>query len=236
MIPTILVSGCTKGIGLAIVNIFAANGFNVAGCARDKNALQELFTSLTLKYPNQQFLMETCDVSKAETLKIFAENVLKEFKTIAVLVNNAGVFLPGTILTEPEGALELQFQTNVASAYYLCQIIGKNMLGSGRGHIFNICSTASITAYTNGGSYCISKYAMLGLNQVLRQELKDKNIKVTAILPGATLTDSWKGSELPAERFIPSADIAKLVFNAYNLSPQTNVEEILVRPILGDIG
>jgi NADP-dependent 3-hydroxy acid dehydrogenase YdfG len=115
MNPTILVSGCTKGIGLAIVNIFAANGFNVAGCARDKNALQELFTSLTLKYPNQQFLMETCDVSNAELLKIFAENVLKEFKTVEVLVNNAGVFLPGTILTEPEGSLELQLQTNVDS-------------------------------------------------------------------------------------------------------------------------
>jgi NADP-dependent 3-hydroxy acid dehydrogenase YdfG len=77
---------------------------------------------------------------------------------------------------------------------------------------------------------------MLGLNQVLRQELKDKNIKVTAVLPGATLTDSWKGTDLPKERFIPAEDIAKLVYNAYTLSPQTNVEEILVRPILGDIG
>lgn len=236
MNPTILVSGCTKGIGLAIVKIFAHHGFNVAGCARNKADLQALFIDLSASYPKQQFFMEACDVSNTEMLKIFAEDVLKEFKSIHVLVNNAGVFMPGTILDEPENALETQFQTNVASAYYLCQIIGKNMLGSGRGHIFNICSTASITAYTNGGSYCISKYAMLGLNQVLRQELKDKNIKVTAILPGATLTDSWKGSELPAERFIPSEDIAKLVYNAYTLSPQTNVEEILVRPILGDIG
>lgn len=235
MNPTILVSGCTKGIGLAVVNIFAQNGFNVAGCARDKEALQALFIELSTQYPKQRFFMEVCDVSNAEMLKLFAQDVINEFKTIEVLVNNAGVFMPGTILNEPEGALEIQFQTNVASAYYLCQIIGNNMLGSGHGHIFNICSTASITAYTNGGSYCISKYAMLGLNQVLRAELKEKNIKVTAILPGATLTNSWKGTDLPDERFIPSEDIAKLVYNAYTLSPQTNVEEILVRPIKGDI-
>lgn len=235
MNPSILVSGCTKGIGLSIVNIFAKHGFNVAGCARNKSALQSLFIELSTNYPTQKFFMESCDVSNSESIKIFAEDVLKEFKTIDVLVNNAGVFMPGSILSEPEGALEMQFNTNVASAYYLSKTIGNNMVKNGSGHIFNICSTASITAYTNGGSYCISKYAMLGLNQVLREELKEKNIKVTAILPGATLTDSWKGSELPPERFIPSDDIAKLVYNAFTLSPQTNVEEILVRPILGDI-
>lgn len=236
MNPSILISGCTKGIGLAIVNIFSANGFNVAGCARNSSELKLLHTNLTQNYPNQEFFFESCDVSNTESLKQFAKKAIHTFKSIEVLVNNAGIFMPGTIIDEPENALEIQFQTNVASAYYLCQIIGKNMLEAGRGHIFNICSTASITAYTNGGSYCISKYAMLGLNQVLRQELKDKNIKVTALLPGATLTDSWKGTELPDERFIPANDIAKLVYNAYTLSPQTNVEEILVRPIKGDIG
>ena len=236
MNPSILVSGCTKGIGLAIVNIFSANGFNVAGCARNSSELKLLHTNLTQNYPNQEFFFESCDVSNTESLKQFAKKAIHTFKSIEVLVNNAGIFMPGTIIDEPENALEIQFQTNVASAYYLCQIIGKNMLEAGHGHIFNICSTASITAYTNGGSYCISKYAMLGLNQVLRQELKDKNIKVTALLPGATLTDSWKGTELPDERFIPANDIAKLVYNAYTLSPQTNVEEILVRPIKGDIG
>lgn len=236
MNPTILISGCTKGIGLAIVNIFSANGFNVAGCARNNSELKLLHANLTQSYPNQLFFFESCDVSNTASLKQFAQKAIHTFKSIEVLVNNAGVFMPGTIIDEPENALEIQFKTNVASAYYLCQIIGKNMLEAGQGHIFNICSTASITAYTNGGSYCISKYAMLGLNQVLRQELKDKNIKVTALLPGATLTDSWKGTELPEERFIPANDIAKLVYNAYTLSPQTNVEEILVRPIKGDIG
>ncbi|MDZ4666800.1 MAG: SDR family oxidoreductase [bacterium] len=235
MNPTILVSGCTKGIGLAVVWQFAHQGFNVAGCARNEQDLKQLFTQLSMEFPTQQFFMEACDVSNKELLKVFANDVLKEFKQIDVLFNNAGTFLPGTILEEEDGAFEKQFLTNVSSAYYLCRTLAPEMVKQGRGHIFNVCSTASITAYTNGGSYCISKYAMLGLNQVLREELKLKKVKVTAIIPGATLTESWKNSDFPPERFIPATDIAKLVWGAYELSPQTNVEEILIRPIEGDI-
>ncbi|MBP7511411.1 MAG: SDR family oxidoreductase [Bacteroidia bacterium] len=235
MRPTILVSGCTKGIGLSVVWQFAQQGFNVAGCARNEQDLKDLFTQLSMKFPKQQFFMEVCDVSKTELLKVFAADVLNEFKQIDVLFNNAGVFMPGSILEEDEGAFEKQYLTNVSSAYYLCRIIGGHMVKRGFGHIFNVCSTASITSYTNGGSYAISKYAMFGLNQSLREELKTKKVKVTALLPGATLTNSWNGTNLPPERFIPATDIAKLVWNTYDLSPQTNVEEILVRPIEGDI-
>lgn len=233
--PTILVSGCTKGIGLAIVNKFAKEGFNIAGCARSKDDLEQLFTFLATQYPSQQFFMEVCDVSISDQLKTFAVDVLNEFKQVDVLVNNAGVFMPGSILQEDEGVFEKQFLTNVSSTYHLCRIIGSDMVKKGKGHIFNICSTASITAYTNGGSYCISKFAMFGLTQVLREELIEKKIKVTAVLPGATLTDSWKESDLPPNRFIPAEDIAKLVYNAYELSEFTNVEQILVRPLAGDI-
>jgi NADP-dependent 3-hydroxy acid dehydrogenase YdfG len=234
-IPTILISGCTKGIGLAIAKMFAAKGFNVAGCARNPEELKELFTDFSMRYPHQKFFMEVCDVSNKELIKVFAKDVLAEFGKVEVLVNNAGLFLPGSILEETEGDFEKQFLTNVSSTYHLTRVIAPTMVENQAGHIFNICSTASITAYSNGGSYCISKHAMFGLNQVLREELKDKKVKVTAILPGATLTDSWSGTDLPEERFMPADDIAKLVFNAYELSAQTNVEQILVRPILGDI-
>jgi short-subunit dehydrogenase len=233
--PTLLISGCTKGIGLAIALKFAEEGFNIAGCARNENDLKKLFTKLSTQFPKQIFFMEACDVSDTESLKTFAQDALNEFKNIDVLVNNAGVFMPGTILEEEDGAFEKQYLTNVSSAYYLSRLIGRQMVKNKQGHIFNICSTASITAYTNGGSYCISKYALMGMNGVLREELKTKNVKVTAVLPGATLTESWKGSHLPKTRFIPPADIAKLIWAAYDLSEQSNVEEILIRPILGDI-
>jgi short-subunit dehydrogenase len=103
------------------------------------------------------------------------------------------------------------------------------------GHIFTVCSIASLAAYPGGGAYSISKYALLGFTKNLRQELKEHGIKVTAIIPGAVYTDSWKGSGVPEERIMEAEDIARMVFAATQLSPQATVEEILVRPQLGDL-
>ena len=109
------------------------------------------------------------------------------------------------------------------------------MKSSTKPHIFNMCSIASITAYPNGGSYGISKFALLGYTKVLRQELKEQNIKVTAIMPGATWSDSWAGVELPYERLMEAKDIAESVWAAYNLGKSAVVEEIVIRPQLGDL-
>ena len=103
------------------------------------------------------------------------------------------------------------------------------------GHIFNLCSIASIKAYPNGGSYAISKFALLGFSKCLREELKPLGIRVTAVMPGATYTSSWDGVDLPEKRFIPVEDIAETIFSAYKLSGRSVVEEILIRPQLGDI-
>jgi short-subunit dehydrogenase len=104
-----------------------------------------------------------------------------------------------------------------------------------QGHVFNICSIASIKAYPNGGSYAISKFALLGFTKVLREELKEDGIRVTAVLPGATRTSSWDAVPLPEERFMKPEDVADAVFGAYSLSPRSVVEEVLIRPQLGDI-
>ena len=98
-----------------------------------------------------------------------------------------------------------------------------------------MCSIASFTAYANGGSYSISKFAMLGMSKALREELKDKGIKVTAIMPGATLTASWEGVDIPPERFMKSEDVAEATWSAYRMSERSIVEEIVIRPQLGDL-
>jgi short-subunit dehydrogenase len=90
-------------------------------------------------------------------------------------------------------------------------------------------------AYENGGSYSISKFALLGFSKTLREELKTYNIKVTSILPGATLTDSWSGTDLPESRFSKPEDIAELVYTITQLSKFSVVEDIVIRPQLGDI-
>jgi short-subunit dehydrogenase len=109
------------------------------------------------------------------------------------------------------------------------------MITQKSGHIFNICSIASIQPYTNGGSYSISKYAMLGFSKNLREELKPFHIKVTSVLPGATYTDSWAGTGVDEKRIMEAGDVAEMVFAASKLSVQACVEEIILRPQLGDL-
>ncbi|MGB5007050.1 MAG: SDR family NAD(P)-dependent oxidoreductase, partial [Ferruginibacter sp.] len=104
-----------------------------------------------------------------------------------------------------------------------------------KGHIFNICSIASLNAYPNGGAYGISKYAMYGFSKNLREEMKHHGIKVTHVLPGAAFTDSWSGSDIDPKRIMEATDIAKMVYAAAHLSPQACVEEIILRPQLGDL-
>jgi short-subunit dehydrogenase len=154
---------------------------------------------------------------------------------IQVLVNNTGVFIPGEISNEPDGHLETMINTNLYSAYYLTRGVLPMMMHDKDGHIFNICSIASIMPYANGGSYSISKYAMLGMTKVLREEMKPHGIRVTAVLPGATYTASWEGAGLPESRFMKAEDVADAVYGAFTLSPNSVVEEILIRPQEGDI-
>ena len=98
-----------------------------------------------------------------------------------------------------------------------------------------MCSIASLNAYPNGGSYTISKFALLGFSKVLREELKDKGIRVTSVMPGATWSHSWDGADFPEDRLMKSEDIALVVSNAIDLSPNAVVEEIIIRPQLGDL-
>jgi NADP-dependent 3-hydroxy acid dehydrogenase YdfG len=109
------------------------------------------------------------------------------------------------------------------------------MMNQKRGHIFNICSIASLRAYDGGGTYSISKFALNGFSQNLRHEMKPHGIKVTAVFPGAVLTDSWGDFDNSNHRIMEASDIAKMIFAASTLSPQAVVEEITIRPQLGDL-
>ncbi len=232
---TIVITGCTKGIGLAIVNIFAQMGFNIAGCARNHEELSALQLELTKINPKAKHTLLQCDVSQTEDIKAFIDKVAKIYKRIDVLVNNAGTFVPGKVIDEAAGTLEHLLQTNVTSAYYVSRGFLPPMIDAKTGHIFNICSIASLQAYEAGGSYSISKFALLGFSKQLRFELKNHGVKVTAVMPGATLTTSWAGAGLPEERFIKPIDVAKTIKAVYELSSSTDVEEIVIRPQLGDI-
>ncbi len=226
-----VVTGGTKGIGLAIVEKFLTEGFQVFTCGSSETSVNHLKTNSL----NPNLFVSIVDVKVKEEIKSWAEEILIKNGKVDVLVNNAGRFLPGSIDEEEENTFEELMATNLGSAYHTTRAFLPGLKSNLSGHIFNICSTASITAYVNGGSYCISKFGLLGLSKVLREELKPFGVKVTSILPGATYTDSWASSGLPESRFMIPNDIAEMVWAAYSLSDSCVLEELLLRPMLGDI-
>lgn len=235
MNKTAVITGGTKGIGRAILERFAQENFNIITCARKKTELIDLQQHFAKNYPNVLISVFQADLSKKEEVSNFIAFINSIHKNIDVLVNNVGVFEAGQTHNEADGILEKMIETNLYSAYYLTRGLVENMIANQKGHIFNMCSTASIMAYTNGGSYCISKFALYGFTKLLREELKTKGVKVTAILPGATITPSWDGVDLPADRLMPPQDVAEAIWTTYNLSDRTVIEEILLRPQLGDL-
>lgn len=235
MAKRIIVSGGTKGIGKAIVELFARKGYEVVTCSRSKERLEELKKDIETRIPGAKILVFKADLSVKKEVLDFGQFIVGLGGEIEVLVNNTGLFVPGQIQNEADGVLEQMISTNVYSAYHLTRSLLPVLIGQKKGDIFTICSTASFMPYTNGGSYCISKFALYGMNKVLREELKPHGIRVVSVLPGATLTSSWEGVDLPAERFMKPEDVAESIWSAHQLSKNTVLEELLLRPQLGDL-
>jgi short-subunit dehydrogenase len=229
----IVITGASKGLGKAFANVFAPYN-TLLLCARNIEDLTHTANELKEKHPTTTIHIMSADVRKKEDCIGFANWCLQK-GSIDILINNAGSFMPGSIHNEAEGVLETMIETNLYSAYYITQHLLPNMMENKTGHIFNICSIASVQAYSNGGSYSISKFALLGFSKNLREELKPHNIKVTSVLPGAVYTSSWAGSGISPKRIMQDDDISAMVYAASKLSVQACVEEILLRPQLGDL-
>lgn len=231
----VLITGATKGMGRAIAYRFARAGMDVALTARTEADVEALKDALQQEFPNISILASATDVGSQDDIDRLAERIETEWGSLDLLINNAGIFLQDDLLTEPESNLDRSLQVNVYGPYRLCRRLVPMMLQAGKGHIINICSVASKKSFPNAGSYVISKHALLGLTRALRMELLDKHIKVTALLPGATWTASWEGADIPKERIMPVEDIAEAVFACWLMGPSTVVEEMQLRPQLGDV-
>lgn len=185
--------------------------------------------------PDINVFAQVRDLSQKQEAIEFGEAVLNRFSQVHLLVNNAGTFIPGDICTEEDGVLEKLISTNLYSAYHLTRVIVlgviQNEIGKGtRGHIFNISSVAALQAYTNGGSYSISKYAMDGFSKNLREELKPHFIKVSTVNPGATMSDSWRGSNVDQSPDNEAAGYCRLIWTIFTLSPQAVVRKLFSDP------
>ena len=230
-LPSILITGGTRGIGRAVALRFLKEGFRVFTCGSSPVSVE----ALRAEDSSGRLHVEKVNLESKAELLAWIGGIEKICPTLNILVNNAGIFLPGSIETEEEGVFEKLMALNLAASYHTSRACLPMLRKAEKAHIFSVCSTASIMAYPNGGSYCISKFGLLGMTKVLREELKPVGIRVTSLILGAVNTDSWAGAGLPAERFICSEDVAESIFSAWSLAPGSVVEEILMRPQLGDI-
>jgi short-subunit dehydrogenase len=230
-----IITGASKGLGKAIAEKFAGNGYHLYLCSRSEAALNGTAAELRLKYPAVTVKVKAVDLAEKEQTRQFGQWILDQGISLDILVNNAGQFIPGSIHSEADNALEKMIGVNLFSAYHLTRMLLPKMMKERNGHIFNICSIASLQAYPNGGSYSISKFALAGFSKNLREEMKAYGVKVTALYPGAAYTDSWTGSGIDPKRIMEAGDIADMVYMASRLSPQATVEDIVLRPQLGDL-
>ncbi len=230
----VVITGASKGIGRSIAEAFAAEGASLFLCSRNKERLNDTVAELQKKFPKSNISAKPVDLSIKGETKEFANWCLQS-GVPDILINNAGDFMPGGVCDEPEGTLEKMIAVNLYSAYHLTRAILPKMIEAKGGHIFNMCSVASLHAYKNGGSYSISKFALAGFSKNLREELKEHHIKVTAVYPGAVMTDSWSGFDNSDNRIMLAEDVAKIILAASKLSPQAVVEDIVLRPLLGDL-
>ena len=214
----------------AIVARFLREGSTVVACARGAAGLAEL----KAEFPEVDCF--PCDMRDGAAVDALARDVQARHGAVDLLVNNAGAYQPGQIATEDDDALMEMLQANLFGAYRLTKRVVPAMVARRSGMVINVCSTASIAAYPNGGSYSIAKHALHGFSRNLREEMKPHGVRVVALLPGATLTASWEGVPLPPERLMPAEDVATMAWTAWSLSARSVVEDIVMRPQRGDIG
>ena len=230
----IIITGGSRGMGKAMALEFAATSSHIILCARNAEHLQKTKAEIVDKFPSCTIDVFSADLSVKTEVEGFADFCLSKF-TPDILINNAGIYTPGNTMDASEEDFNKMMNLNFFSAYYLTKKLLPSMIVQKRGHIFNVCSIASLRAYDGGGIYSISKFALNGFSQNLRHEMKPHGIKVTAVFPGAVLTDSWGDFDNTNKRIMEATDISKMVFAASTLSSQAVVEEITIRPQLGDL-
>jgi NAD(P)-dependent dehydrogenase (short-subunit alcohol dehydrogenase family) len=232
--PVVVVTGASHGIGRAIAEAFAnERDAKLALVSRDEEKLEAVAEACANRGADTVVL--PTDVTDDEAVAEMAKTVCRAWGPPDVLVNNAGLFRPGLIVETTPEVFRKQIDVNLVSAFSVTRAFLARMIERKKGHIFFSASVASIKGYPGGVGYCAGKHGLLGFARVVREETKEQGIRVTSLILGATLTPSWEGTDFPDDRFMPVEDVAEAAISAYRMTGRSVVEEILLRPQLGDI-
>ena len=214
-----LITGAGKGIGKAIALALAKEGVNVILLARTQDEIDNVAAkarSLRVKS-----LAITADVADINSVNAAVEKALTEFKTIDILINNAGIAVFGKFLELEPAAWERIIQVNLMGTYYVTRAVLPNMIERQSGDIINISSTAGLSGNALTSAYSASKFAVLGLTDSLMQEVRKHNIRVTALTPSTVATDMAKELKLTdgnPEKVMQAEDMAELIIAQLKLN------------------
>lgn len=214
-----LITGAGKGIGKAIALALAKEGANVILIARTQEEIDNVAAkarSLRVKA-----LALTADVANIDSVNAAVEKALAEFKTIDIVVNNAGIAAFGKFLELEPKEWERIIQVNLMGAYYVTRAVLPGMMERQTGDIINISSTAGLAGNAITSAYSASKFALLGMTDSLMQEMRKYNIRVTALTPSTVATDMAKNLNLTdgnPEKVMQSEDMAELIIAQLKLN------------------
>lgn len=231
----VVITGATKGMGYAMAEAFAAEGADLALTARTATDLIQAKETLAKKFPRTQIISMPADLARPNDILAFAQKIKDTWDRVDVLINNAGLFYTGDMMKEDEENLEKMMAVNLFGPVRLTRFLSPLIFQAEKPHVFNICSVASQKYFPESGSYSVTKYALLGYSRALREEWKERGIKVTSVLPGATFTRSWEGANIDPRRIMQPEDVAQAVLNTWKLPETALIEELVLRPPLGDL-
>lgn len=230
-----LITGATKGMGRAIAIAFAKEGINLAINSRNGAELDFFKAELLKINPAIKVFTAVADGSNKDELLNFAAAAWQNLGNVNIIVNNLGIYQYAKILDDENNLFQKMINTNLMPSYELYRFFGKSMIAAGKGHIFNICSVAALNPVVEAGTYSVTKAALLSLNNVMRLEMQEHGVKVTAIIPGSTLTNSWKGQAVDKDTMVLPEDIASAIVNIYKMSTGANVDQIIIKPAKGQL-
>jgi NAD(P)-dependent dehydrogenase (short-subunit alcohol dehydrogenase family) len=229
-----LVTGATQGIGLAIARTLAAEGCNLVVCGRNPQRLRRVEAELSRK--GAKILAHLCDVRDQQSVSDLFQTVRQKFQRLDILINNAGIAHPDLPISKlPLETWSDVIVTNLTGIFLVTKAALPLMK---RGSVIvNNLSIAAKQVFPGSSAYNASKHGALGFTNTLREELREKGIRVVALLPGATDTAIWNTlwPGAPRKKMSPPAVIAQALVAALKVPPQSTVEEISILPSAGPL-
>lgn len=224
-----LVTGASRGIGRAIALRLGRMGASVSICSRKREDIEQ--TAANLQKAGIRALPFAADVTRAEDVESLVERTSAEFGEIEILVNNAGIGLFGSFYERGESDWDAVLDTNLKAVFLTSRAVAPRMIRSGSGHIINISSLASKSAFSGGALYCASKWGLMGLTACMAEDLRTHGIRVSVICPGSVNTEFSPHSGRTLANLLQPEDVAHAVAALVTQSPQSFISEIDLRPL-----